>query len=70
VSSAPGSLGALMNALQAADVAPTANAIAAITAAQRTADQVMARWGAFRTADLPALNAKLKARGLPPIELE
>jgi hypothetical protein len=31
------------------------------------ADSVMARWGSLRAVDLPALNAALKAAGLPAI---
>ena len=64
------SLGAVMNAMQAADVAPTANTLAAITAAQQNAARVMARWTALRTVDLPAVNAKLKAAGLTPLTIE
>jgi hypothetical protein len=56
-----------MNAMQAADVAPTANALAAVTAALRAGDDVMARWAALTAKDLPALNAALKAAGLPAI---
>jgi hypothetical protein len=56
-----------MNAMQAADVAPTATTLAAATAARGAADSVMARWGALKTVDLPALNTTLKAAGLPPI---
>ncbi len=50
-----------MNSMQAADVAPTANHVAAVTAAQANAARVMARWNALRTVDLAALNARLKA---------
>ena len=61
------SLAGQMNAMQAADVAPTANTLAAVTAALNAADAVMARWASLKTVDLPALNATLKAAGLPPI---
>ena len=64
------SLGAVMNAMQAADVAPTANTLAAVTAAQQNAARVMARWTALRTVDLPALNAKLKAAGIPVLTID
>jgi hypothetical protein len=64
------SLGAVMNAMQAADVAPTANTLAAVTAAQQNAARVMARWTALRTVDLPALNAQLKGAGLTPLTIE
>jgi hypothetical protein len=64
------SLGAVMNAMQAADVAPTANTLAAVTAAEQNAARVMARWTALKTVDLPALNAQLKAAGLTPLTVE
>jgi hypothetical protein len=60
-------LASQMNAMQAADVAPTSNTLAAVTAALRAGDEVMARWAALRSKDLPALNATLKAAGLPAI---
>jgi hypothetical protein len=61
------SLGLVMNAMQAADVAPTANTLAAVTAARDNATRVLARWAELRTVDLPALNAKLKAAGLSEV---
>lgn len=42
------SLAGLMNSMQAADVAPTANTLAAVTAAQANASRVMARWKALK----------------------
>lgn len=60
-------LGGQMNAMQAADVAPTANTLAAVTSALAAADSVMAQWGGIKKDDLPALNATLKAAGLPAI---
>jgi hypothetical protein len=56
-----------MNVLQSADVAPTANTLAAVTAALTAGDEVMAGWAALLSRDLPALNATLKAAGLPGI---
>ena len=38
-----------MNAMQAADVEPTANTLAAVTAALSAADAVMARWASLKT---------------------
>jgi photosystem II stability/assembly factor-like uncharacterized protein len=70
VISGPASLGALMNSLQAADVAPTRNAENAIAAAQAAAARVMARWRTLRTVELPALNAKLEQTGLPAVRIE
>jgi hypothetical protein len=63
-------LGALMNSLQAADVAPTANTLKAITAAQQNAASVMARWDALRKIDLPALNTQLKGAGLESLTVD
>ncbi len=64
------SLGALMNAMQAADVAPTANTLAAVTAAQQNAARVMARWNTLKTVDLAALNAQLKGAGLATLTID
>jgi hypothetical protein len=72
--SAPGTLRGVatllasqMNVMQSADIAPTANTLAAVTAALAAGDEVMARWAALTAKDLAALNATLKAAGLPPI---
>lgn len=56
-----------MNAMQAADVAPTANTLAAVTAAKANAARVMARWNALKSVQLPTLNARLEAAGLVPL---
>ena len=56
-----------MNSMQAADVAPTANTLEATTSALAAAEAVMARWATLTTVDLPALNATLKAAGLPAL---
>jgi hypothetical protein len=56
-----------MNLLQGADVQPTAVQVKAIADARAGAAQIMARWGAIKTVDLPALNARLTAAGLPAI---
>ena len=63
-------LGGLMNSMQGADVAPTAITVAAVNAAQTNAARVMARWNAIRTVDLPALNAQLKAAGVPALAID
>jgi hypothetical protein len=54
-------------AMQGADVAPTAREVAACAEARRQAAPLMARWVKLTTVDLPALNAKRKAAGQPPI---
>jgi photosystem II stability/assembly factor-like uncharacterized protein len=64
---ASASLRAVMNLLQGADVRPTAVQLEAIAGARTTASRAMARWAAVKTVDLVALNAELKAAGLPAI---
>ena len=64
LTAASATLGGLMNSLQAADVQPTTNQLAAINAALQTYRQAMAAWSTIATVDLPALNVKLKAAGL------
>jgi photosystem II stability/assembly factor-like uncharacterized protein len=64
------SLGGVMNSLQAADVQPTAIQLAAIAGARQTAAGTMARWAALKTVDLVALNAALRAAGLPVVTVE
>ena len=60
-------LGALVNTLGAADVAPTAVQLETLTRARATAQRVMTRWRAITTAELAAANAALKLAGLPPL---
>jgi photosystem II stability/assembly factor-like uncharacterized protein len=67
--SASNALLAAAMAMQSADVAPTANQIAACTAARAEAVTTLARWTALKTTGLRALNAKLKASGQSPITL-
>ncbi len=55
--------------MQDAEAAPTAREVAAVTDAQRQSTALMARWTRLMSVDLPALNAKRKAAGQPPIEL-
>ena len=62
-------LAGVMNSLQGADVQPTANQLAAITAARSEAAAVLSRWNALRTTGLTATNSTLKAAGLPVLEL-
>src|SRR5262249_17746154 len=57
----------VMTLLQGADVQPTAVQLDAIARARRAASEAMAAWTAIRTTELPALNAKLSAAGLPAI---
>ncbi|MEO6236823.1 MAG: glycoside hydrolase [Vicinamibacterales bacterium] len=63
-------LGAVMNVLQSADVQPTAVQLKALASARAAGTAAMARWTAIKTVDLPAVNVRLKAAGLPPIEIK
>jgi len=65
--SASAAMMAAAMAMQQADVAPTARDVEAAAAARRQSTAVMARWTKVTTVDLPALNAKRKAAGQPPI---
>ena len=58
------SLSGLMNSMQAADATPTANTLAAIASARRTAAALMTRWTALQNVDLAALNVRLRSAGL------
>jgi hypothetical protein len=51
------SLSGLMNSMQAADVAPTANTLAAVNAALANAARVMARWNALKAVDVAGMRA-------------
>jgi photosystem II stability/assembly factor-like uncharacterized protein len=63
----PGDLAALYGTLQDADVDPTAQLAAATADRLTRARQLLARWRVLRAADLPALNARLRAAGAPEI---
>ena len=56
-------------AMQAAEVAPTASQVAAVTKARTDAAAVMKRWTALKTSGLAGLNAKRKKAGQSAIEL-
>jgi hypothetical protein len=56
-------------AMQAADVAPTANQVAACGKARTQAGEVLAKWKALSTTGLAGLNAKLKASGQQAVAL-
>jgi len=68
LSSASSALAGVMNSLQAADVQPTANQLAAIANARALAARVMARWQALSGPDLAALNTTLKAAGMEAVK--
>jgi hypothetical protein len=54
-------------AMQNAEVAPTANEVAACARARSEWSAALARWTALKTTRLAALNAKRKAAGLPEV---
>jgi hypothetical protein len=56
-------------AMQAADVTPTANEVAAVAKARTEAAEAMRRWNTLKTTGLAALNAKLKAAGQPAVKV-
>jgi hypothetical protein len=58
------------NAMQGADVAPTAARVEAANKALANSSAVMLRWNAIRTTRLAALNAKRKLAGQPPIAID
>jgi photosystem II stability/assembly factor-like uncharacterized protein len=63
-----GELGRLLDILQGADATPTTQATAAVAEAKKELDGLLNGWEGIRTKDLPALNLKLKAAGLPVID--
>ena len=64
-----GTLMGAANAMQGAEVAPTANQVAACGRAAKQLDEVMKKWTATKTTALAALNAKRKAAGQSVITL-
>ncbi len=70
LASVRGSLASLLGLLQQADVAPTAQAVAAVAAQRSALAPLMARWNALRTQDIPALNVQLRQVNLPEVTME
>ncbi|MFL6275351.1 MAG: glycoside hydrolase [Blastocatellia bacterium] len=60
-------LTALLESLQAADVAPTTQAAAAVNQLQPALVELAARWETIKGRDLKALNEQLRQTGLPVI---
>jgi hypothetical protein len=67
--SASTAMNAAAMGLQGADVAPTANQVAACTKARAAAAEVMAKWRALSTTGLVALNTRLKSSGQGTVKL-
>jgi photosystem II stability/assembly factor-like uncharacterized protein len=65
-----GQLYTLYGQVWQADAEPTTSQSAAVAAAERDAVNVMDRWKAIKTTDLPALNHSLRNAKLPEVQLE
>ena len=65
-----GTLSALMQVLQEADVAPTTQAITAVSDRQQAFAGLMKRWTSLKTQDLIHLNTQLKQANLPVITVD
>ena len=65
-----GSLTPLMGLMQAADAAPTSQALAAVAERQKALAALMGKWNALKFQDLNTINAQLKTAGLPVIEIK
>jgi len=65
-----GEIGGLYGQVGGADVTPTATQMAALSAVERDYGDVMGRWRAIKSTDLPALNRQLSAGGLTVIKLQ
>jgi photosystem II stability/assembly factor-like uncharacterized protein len=70
LSSVRGSLQSLMGILQGADVAPTTQAVAAITERRKAMATIMAKWSEIKAKDLPAVDAQLRRANLPEMKLD
>jgi hypothetical protein len=66
---ASAAMNAAAMAMQAADITPTANQVAACSKARAEAATVLGKWRALSTLRLAALNVKLKASGQPAVKL-
>jgi photosystem II stability/assembly factor-like uncharacterized protein len=60
-------LGSLVGMIQSADVAPGADAMAAVQQHLQLAQKALAAWEQAKTQDLPAFNEMLQKANLPPI---
>jgi photosystem II stability/assembly factor-like uncharacterized protein len=60
----------LLETLQAADVAPTTQAVAAVNQSQQALTDLMTRWEAVKDGDVKALNEQLRQARLPAINVE
>ena len=65
-----GTVTSIIGLLQAADVTPTSQVVAAAADRQKALAALMAKWTALKTTELAALNATLKQAGQPPIVIK
>jgi hypothetical protein len=70
LASVTGDLGEVYGAIGSADTAPTALQTAALATVEKENADVMARWQAIKSTDLPALNRQLSGAGIEVIELK
>ena len=64
-----GDLMAVFNTIESADADPTTQAAAAVPVLEQQVAATLARWHHVQSTDVPALNARLKAQGLPELTL-
>ena len=67
---ASGDAAGLYGIIGAADDAPTATQVAALTQVERESADVAKRWAAIKSTDIPALNRQLQSAGLPEIRVK
>ena len=64
-----GDLMTVLNAIDGADADPTTQAAAAVPVIEQRVAAALARWRRVQSTDVPALNARLKAEGLPELTI-
>ncbi len=64
-----GQLVTVLGVLQGADAKPTAAAAAAVEELRKSLASQLARWKEIKTREVPAVNAELQKKGLPPIAI-
>jgi hypothetical protein len=62
-------MGQAYSSMSASDFAPTITQTQAAQQAEHSLADLLARWNALRTTDIPALNLKLKAAGISPVQV-
>jgi photosystem II stability/assembly factor-like uncharacterized protein len=65
-----GEIATLYGQVWQVDAEPTTTQMEAITATEHTAQDMVKRWEALKTSDLPALNRDLKQANLPELKIE